>query len=218
MLKMGDFLRGECPHCGQSIEYPVAGTGATVPCPTCEQSFVLKSVAPPPVSAPVPVIPEAAVPPPLAVKVAQVAAPVSATPPAPEVAAPVTPAVPAAKVAPVPPGPSPLPPAPVSTPPSMMASAFCKIPPPAAAAAARSKSPENAPLEQAIAEFRNDPAFASQLPTRDQVARAWAYAKFKQEEEDGSPSHADVVGALKKMFVEFRSSKPVLTHSRSRRN
>ena len=41
----GGYLKSECPHCGQSIEYPAAGTGQTVPCPTCEQPFVLVEAA-----------------------------------------------------------------------------------------------------------------------------------------------------------------------------
>jgi endogenous inhibitor of DNA gyrase (YacG/DUF329 family) len=44
---MSDFLKSECPHCGQSIEYPAEGTGQTVPCPTCEKSLVLTPVNPP---------------------------------------------------------------------------------------------------------------------------------------------------------------------------
>jgi Ankyrin repeats (3 copies) len=38
---MSDFLKCECPHCGQSIEYPSEGTGQTVPCPTCEKLITL---------------------------------------------------------------------------------------------------------------------------------------------------------------------------------
>jgi ankyrin repeat protein len=38
---MSDFLKCDCPHCGQHVEYPAEGTGLTVPCPTCEKSFVL---------------------------------------------------------------------------------------------------------------------------------------------------------------------------------
>ena len=43
----GGYLKSECPHCGQSIEYPAAGTGQIVPCPTCGQPFVLMKAAPP---------------------------------------------------------------------------------------------------------------------------------------------------------------------------
>lgn len=38
---MNDFQKCECPHCGQSIEYPSEGTGQTVPCPTCEKPITL---------------------------------------------------------------------------------------------------------------------------------------------------------------------------------
>lgn len=51
---MDEFLKGECPHCGQAIEYPAEGTGQTVPCPTCATPFVLKPCSPP---APVPPAP-----------------------------------------------------------------------------------------------------------------------------------------------------------------
>ncbi|MGD1089299.1 MAG: ankyrin repeat domain-containing protein, partial [Verrucomicrobiota bacterium] len=44
---MNDFLKCECPHCGQSIEYPAEGTGQTVPCPTCEKPVALTPVNPP---------------------------------------------------------------------------------------------------------------------------------------------------------------------------
>jgi hypothetical protein len=37
------FHKCACPHCGQSIEYPADGMGQTVPCPTCEKSFMLLS-------------------------------------------------------------------------------------------------------------------------------------------------------------------------------
>ena len=38
---MGEFLKCECPHFGQNIEYPSEGTGQTVPCPTCDKSVTL---------------------------------------------------------------------------------------------------------------------------------------------------------------------------------
>jgi len=44
---MEELLKGECPHCGQSVEYPPEGTGQTVPCPTCEEPFVLRPVEEP---------------------------------------------------------------------------------------------------------------------------------------------------------------------------
>ncbi len=39
---MSDFLKCDCPHCGQSIEFPSEGIGQTVPCPTCEKPFALQ--------------------------------------------------------------------------------------------------------------------------------------------------------------------------------
>lgn len=39
---MSDFLKCECSHCGQSIEYPAEGTGQTAPCPTCENPVTLE--------------------------------------------------------------------------------------------------------------------------------------------------------------------------------
>ncbi len=44
---MSDFLKCDCPHCGQPIEYPAEGVGQTVPCPTCENPFVLLPSNPP---------------------------------------------------------------------------------------------------------------------------------------------------------------------------
>jgi ankyrin repeat protein len=38
---MSEFLKCECPHCGQNIEYPSEGTGEIVPCPTCEKPVTL---------------------------------------------------------------------------------------------------------------------------------------------------------------------------------
>ena len=38
----GNFLKCECPHCGQSIEYPSEGTGRIVPCPACEKPVTLE--------------------------------------------------------------------------------------------------------------------------------------------------------------------------------
>ena len=44
---MSDFIKCECPHCGQNIEYPSEGTGETVPCPTCGKSVTLTSAIQP---------------------------------------------------------------------------------------------------------------------------------------------------------------------------
>jgi hypothetical protein len=38
---MGEFLKCECSHCGQPIEYPSEGTGLVVPCPTCQKPVTL---------------------------------------------------------------------------------------------------------------------------------------------------------------------------------
>ena len=38
---MGEFLKSECSHCGQSIEYPAEDMGQIVPCPTCEKLITL---------------------------------------------------------------------------------------------------------------------------------------------------------------------------------
>jgi hypothetical protein len=73
------------------------------------------------------------------------------------------------------------------------------------------------PLEQAIAAFDTDAAFAGRVPTRDQVARAWALAKFTQPEESAQPSHAEVVHALKKLFPDFRSPKTSSGNSHSKK-
>lgn len=40
---MVEYLKCECSHCGQSIEYPAEGTGQTVQCPTCEKTITLTS-------------------------------------------------------------------------------------------------------------------------------------------------------------------------------
>jgi len=44
---MGDFLRCECPHCGQPVEYPPTGAGQSVPCPGCQRSLVLTTTPQP---------------------------------------------------------------------------------------------------------------------------------------------------------------------------
>lgn len=44
---MGELIKGECPHCRQPVEFPAEGVGQTVPCPTCNEPFVLKPLAPP---------------------------------------------------------------------------------------------------------------------------------------------------------------------------
>ena len=44
---MDEYLKCECSHCGQPIEYPAAGTGETVPCPTCSGPVYLTPSEPP---------------------------------------------------------------------------------------------------------------------------------------------------------------------------
>jgi len=47
---MGEFLKCECSHCGQPIEYASEGTGQTVPCPTCEKLVTLTPANAPTIS------------------------------------------------------------------------------------------------------------------------------------------------------------------------
>jgi hypothetical protein len=61
-------------------------------------------------------------------------------------------------------------------------------------------------LERAYEEFASDGAFNGHTPTREQVARAWAFARFKKDDENEVP-HDEVVTALKKLFPEFRDPK-----------
>jgi hypothetical protein len=70
-------------------------------------------------------------------------------------------------------------------------------------------------LDQAYAEFANDPAFDGRIPTREQVARAFALAIFNQADQSKTPPHSELVAALKKLFREFRDFKPVLSRSRA---
>jgi hypothetical protein len=69
-------------------------------------------------------------------------------------------------------------------------------------------------LERELAEFANDPAFARRPPSREHIARAWTFARFKKDELHERPTHDEVVGALKKMFPEYRSSRTNPTRSR----
>ena len=45
-VEMSDFLKCECLHCGQHIEFPVEGRGQTIPCPTCGEPTTLVSSEP----------------------------------------------------------------------------------------------------------------------------------------------------------------------------
>jgi Ankyrin repeats (3 copies) len=38
---MSEFLKCECSHCGQPIEYPSEGTGMVIPCPSCQSPVTL---------------------------------------------------------------------------------------------------------------------------------------------------------------------------------
>jgi hypothetical protein len=137
-LEMEDFLKCECPHCGQPVEYPPAGTGQTVPCPACNRSFVL-TPAPPPA----PVIPT---------------------------------------------------PSPISLPaPKKPVTTSEPVP-----------TSEAGRFDLACQAFAGDPEFVKWPPTRDQIGRAWAWAKFKNSDSDAAPTHAELVAALKKLFPEFK--------------
>jgi len=70
-------------------------------------------------------------------------------------------------------------------------------------------------LDQAVAEFGNDPAFAGRVPNREQVGRAWARAAFQKGDDSEHPTHAELVAALKKLFPEFRSPRPDSSRSRA---
>jgi len=141
---MGEFLKGECPHCGQPIEYPSAGSGQAIACPNCGQSFALTPSAPP--------------------------EPAVALPPAklPEV------------------------PVPAPKPPSKTANRF----------------------DQAYVEFERDGEFSLRLPTREQIARAWSLAEFRQRNPYVQPAHAELVTALREIFPEFRKPRPASSRSR----
>ncbi len=207
---MGDFLKSECPHCGQSIEYPAEGTGETVPCPNCEEHFVLTplkrpapqvsmptqaSPAPSPTPSPSQVAPPAPLPEPPPPGVQQRPATLQPPKTSPSASAAPQPRPAHAPTAIPTPPPKPQPIKPPQTLPQSLAPVKAASQPPA-------------PLDQAYADFEKDQTFANHAPTREQVARAWAYARFKKDDAHEPPPHADIVGALKKLFPEFRSSKP----------
>src|ERR1035437_2655535 len=170
---MAEYLKAECPQCGQPIEYPAEGTGQTVPCPTCQQPFILTPSKPP----------EPAI-----------------------LAPPIPPSAP-----PLPPPPAPLP-VPVPAPPTP---APTPTPPPVPVPKLNPPPPAISPFEQACLEFERDRAFEKHPPTREQVARAWALASFRESDTAESPTHQELVAALKKLFPEFRTSRPALSRSRS---
>ena len=61
-------------------------------------------------------------------------------------------------------------------------------------------------FERAGLEFERDREFEKRQPTREQLARAWAWAKFQKADTAQTewPTHAELVAALKKLFSEFR--------------
>lgn len=182
---MEEFLKSECPHCGQAIEYPAEGTGQTVPCPTCAEPFVLKPVVEPK--------PEIVVPP--------LAPPM----PAPVLAAsPTPPPMPAPTVPPTAPSTQPTLPAPVA-PASLPRSTETPAP-----RAKPSSAPVAGRLDKACREFASDPKFEKLQPTREQIARALVAANFNRTAESDWPTHAELVAALKKLFPEFRSRSTII--------
>ena len=192
--RMDEFLTGECPHCGQAIEFPPDGNGQTVNCPTCEEPFVLKpSVRPAPeaIAEPASLEPEVAQPPTVAeAKIAE--SPIPPSPPAPTAVAAVIPTeTTVATTA-------------ASPEPEVFAATIPPVPAPAASAP---KSKNLPPFELACLEFERDPQFAGRQPTRDQIARAWAMVKMRAEHHSDIPKHGDVVVALKEIYKQFRSAK-----------
>jgi len=69
-------------------------------------------------------------------------------------------------------------------------------------------APKAERFEQACREFEGDREFEKHPPTREQLARAWALAKFKKTHPSQSPDHSELVAALKKLFPEFKPAKP----------
>ena len=70
-----------------------------------------------------------------------------------------------------------------------------------------------APMDEAFTKFEQDPHFLEHRPTREQVARAWSFARFQKEDENEFPTHPEVITALKKLFPEFREHKSTLRRS-----
>jgi hypothetical protein len=71
------------------------------------------------------------------------------------------------------------------------------------------------PLDRAVADFGSDPTFAARAPTREQVGRAWAWAIYHKADQSGSPTHPELIAALKKLFPEFRSPRSDSSGSRA---
>jgi len=196
---MAEYLKSECPHCGQSIEYGSEGTGETIPCPTCDEPFVLTPLNPAPteVFPPSPPIPTASA---------------TAAPPA------STPATPAPKFSPPPAATSRRNVHRLAELPGVRATpeppTYCE--PASPAPAPRSTSP--APLEKVINEFGNDAAFVGHQPTREQIARAWAYASFHRVDPSKPATHLELVAAVKKLFPEFKAPKAGANGSHSKKH
>jgi hypothetical protein len=163
---MAEFLKSECARCGQLIEYPAAGTGQTVSCPTCGEPLIL---------APLKQMAAADVPNP--------SAPLP-TPPALQ-----PPAITQPQIKPPPTQPTPAPPLP--------------------------KPKSLPPLEQAYVEFAHDRVFAGGMPTREQVARAWALALYFKTKGSRTPTHLELVAALRKLFREFQEPRLASHHPRT---
>ena len=220
---MGEYLKCECSHCGQPIEYPSEGTGQTVPCPACNGSVVLTPSEPP---APKILVPPVVPPPAPAVTV-----PKSTNPPLPDLA-PSQPPVPKVMVPPVvPPAPAPAVtvPKPTNPPPPELKSSEPPVPkvlvptnpPPAKVPTVRvsmSKLPPSlvaGRFEQAWLEFERDAEFEKNPPTREQIARAWALAEFRRSNPSEWPTHLELVVALRELFREFRSPRSGSSRSHS---
>lgn len=220
---MSEYLKCECSHCGQPIEYPAEGTGETVPCPACNQPIFLtpsepsvpKVVLPPvvpPMPAPAATAPKPTIPPPPDLKSSEplepkvLVPPSVPPPPAPAVTIPksVTPPPPELKSS-EPPMPKVL--VPPAIPPATVPPVPMPVKPaPAAPVPALPNPPpsEAGRFEQACREFESDREFEKQPPTREQIARALVLAKFNQPNPSELPTHIEVVAALKKLFPEFR--------------
>lgn len=162
--RMGDLLTSECPHCSQPVEYPSQGAGQTIPCPTCEEPFVL---AP-------------------------------SHPPAPKVSSSTQSASKSQSQS-----------APMATARQMPPTSVAPLQP---TSQPRPKKP--APLDEVCDEFANDPAFTAHVPTRDQIARAWAWARFQNSEGSKLPTHLEIVAALKKLFPAFKEPRQGSGHAR----
>jgi hypothetical protein len=69
-------------------------------------------------------------------------------------------------------------------------------------------------FDQAYLEFERDGEFNQRPPTREQIARAWALAEFRQRNPFVRPTHNELVTALREIFPEFKIPRPVSSRSR----